>query len=262
MIKGKWMSTNKKLPSQHGSFQGFGLASALELGRVGGARQSRLSEMRAREEAVRYVQKLWREEGFQGGRKHDLSGWQRSSEHCMSATKFRKIFYCKSVLWAMGLLSFVLHSPFPLLRMQADHIMKRSFLWMNKRPKILINSALTNLDINTDKILTWMSLKMIILPCNQKLPNHTESNSVLIRSIFFTIITSFFVSRRLWLEKALLLRSTKPQELMHHHCSAPCHCTVLCRRSKQAMAGTTVGQAAACRGSSSWAPPSTLRARC
>ena len=74
------------------------MASALELGRVGGARQSHLSEMRAREEAVRYVQKLWREEGFQGGRKHDLSGWQRSSEHCMSATKFRKIFYCKSVL--------------------------------------------------------------------------------------------------------------------------------------------------------------------
>lgn len=55
MIKDKHMSTNKKLTSQHQSLQGFVLASAVGLGRAGGAGQSHLSEVRDREEAMRYM---------------------------------------------------------------------------------------------------------------------------------------------------------------------------------------------------------------
>lgn len=161
-------------------------------------------------------------------------------------TTLRTNFPPKSVLWAMVLLSFILHSPFLILRMQTDQLVKRMFLWLSKRPKILI-----------DKILAWPPLKMIVLPGNQILPNYPERNSIFIRSIFFSIITSFFVSHQLWLEKALLLQTMKPQDLMNHHCSALCHCTVLYLRSELAMRGST--GAGRCVGSNSWV---TLRAGC
>lgn len=140
MTKGKRKSTNKKLPSQHESFQGFGLASAVELSRVGGAGQRHLSEVRDREEAVRYVQKLWGEEGCQRRRKNNLSGWWRNSDHYRFVIKLRTSFYPKLVLWAMSLLSFVLNSPSPLLRIQADQLVRRWFLWLNNKPKFLITS--------------------------------------------------------------------------------------------------------------------------
>lgn len=218
---------------------------ALAQSRVGWAGQRHLSEMWAQEESESFVKKLW------GENITFLCG--RGTHITMLATALRTNFLPKSVLWAMVLLSFILYSPSPILRMQTDQIMKRMwfcdsvmFLWLNKRPKILI-----------DKILAWTPLKMIVLPGSQILPNYPESNSIFIRSIFFSIITSFFVSHQLWLEKALLLQSMKPQDLMNHHCSALWHCTVLYHRSEQAMRGS-IG-AGSCVGSNFWV---TLRAGC
>lgn len=72
-------------------FKAFRLAS-VELSRVGGAGQSHLSEVRDREEAVRYMQKLRGEEGCQRRRKKNFSGWWRNSDHYRFVIKLRTSF--------------------------------------------------------------------------------------------------------------------------------------------------------------------------
>lgn len=103
----------------------------LDWNRVGWVGQRHLSEMCVQEESESFVEKLWGENiTFLCGRGTHITAL---------AVTLRTNFCPKSVLGAMGLLSFILYSSFPIPRMQTDQLVKRMFLWLNKRPKILID---------------------------------------------------------------------------------------------------------------------------
>lgn len=114
----------------------------------------------------------------------------------------------------MHLLSFVLNSS--LLRIQAYQLVQTWFLFLCKHPKFLITCpVLTDLGINFGKILAWMSLKTVALPRHEMHCSYLQGNSVFLRSVFCTTITSCCLSPVLT-RKCITLQSMELQALQHH----------------------------------------------